>query len=70
MERIRTIPVNKAKREIEVYIKHKKQKVWIEDLINDLRIDPVIIVRVIKQLEKEGKIKNDRQTNGRPASRR
>ncbi len=54
---MRNIPVLKAKREIELYIKHKKRKVWIEDLINDLRIDPIVIVKAIRLLEKEGKIK-------------
>ena len=57
MQRIRNIPVSKAKKEIELYIKHKKQKVWIEDVMNDLRIDPVVVVKAIKLLEKEGKIK-------------
>jgi hypothetical protein len=53
----RTLPLKQAENEIEEYIKHKKEKVWLEDVINDLKIEPEIIIKVIKKLEKEGKIK-------------
>ncbi len=47
----------KAKKEIEKYLEHKKEKVWIEDVINDLKIEPEIVVKVIRDLGREGKIK-------------
>jgi hypothetical protein len=53
----RKIPRRRAKEEITEYLEHRKGKVWMEDVMNDLRIDPVIVVDVFKELHKEGKIK-------------
>jgi len=53
----RKITKVKAKKEIEKYLEYKKEKVWIEDVINDLKIEPEIVVKVIRDLGKEGKIK-------------
>ena len=53
----RKITKAKAKKEIEKYLEHKKKRVWIEDVVNDLKIEPKIVIKVIKDLEKEGKIK-------------
>jgi len=47
----------KARKEIEKYLEHKKEKVWIEDVVNDLNIEPEVVIKVIKELEKERKIK-------------
>ena len=53
----RKLTKTKARKEIEKYLKDKKKKVWIEDVVNDLNIEPEIVIKVIKELEKEGKIK-------------
>jgi hypothetical protein len=54
---VRKIQRRKAKEEIIEYLEHRKGKVWMEDVMDDLRIDPVIVVGVLKELHKEGKIK-------------
>lgn len=53
----RKISSSRAKEEIVEYLEHRKGKVWMEDVMNDLRIDPLIVVRTFRQLHKEGKIK-------------
>ena len=55
--KIRTLSFQEARRQISEYLEHSKREVWIEDIIDDLRIDPELVVRVIEKLKKEGKIK-------------
>lgn len=54
---LRRLSFSDARKEIEEYLKRKKEKIWLEDVINDLKIEPEMVVRVVKQLEREGKIK-------------
>lgn len=53
----RKLSENDAKVEITEYLKHKKGDVWIEDIINDLKIEPEMVVRVIKEFHKNKMIK-------------
>ncbi|MBI2084427.1 MAG: hypothetical protein HYT70_02345 [Candidatus Aenigmarchaeota archaeon] len=53
----RKLSENEAKEEISEYLKHKKGNVWIEDVINDLKIEPEIVVKIIKVFHKKNKIK-------------
>jgi hypothetical protein len=53
----RKISSRKAKEEIVEYLEHRKGKVWMEDVMKDLRIDPLIVVHTLRQLHKEGKIR-------------
>ena len=55
--RYRKVTLNQAKKDIAEYAEHKKKKIWIEDVLDDLRIDPLTAVHAIMQLKKEGKIK-------------
>jgi len=54
---VRKLRRRKAKEEIIEYLEHRKGRVWMEDVMTDLRIDPVVVVGVLKELHKEGKIK-------------
>lgn len=53
----RKLSDKEAKEEITEYLKHKKGDVWIEDVIGDLKIEPEIVVKVIKTLHNEKRIK-------------
>ena len=55
--RYRRVTLNQAKKDIAEYATHKKKKIWVEDVLDDLRIDPLTAVQAIRQLKKEGKIR-------------
>lgn len=53
----REISLKEARKEIREYLEHKKEDVWMEDVINDLKIDPSVVVRIIGDFHKKGLIK-------------
>ncbi len=55
--RYRKISLPQAKKEIEHYILHRKKKAWIEEITDDLKIEPLIAIRALEKLEKEGKVR-------------
>lgn len=55
--RYRKVSLSRAKKEIEHYIVHRKKKAWIEEITDDLRIEPLTAIRALESLEKEGRIK-------------
>lgn len=65
----RKVPYRRAKKEIREYIQRKRNPAWIEDIVDDLRIDTVTVLRAVKQLEKEKKI-HEAKMNDRKKSRR
>lgn len=54
---VRDIPYKKVKEEIKEYLSRRKTPAWIEDIVDDLRIDTVTALQAIRQLEKERKIR-------------
>lgn len=52
----RELSYEKAKSEIIGYLEHRKEETWIENIIDDLKIDPKIVIKVIKKLHNKGKI--------------
>lgn len=55
--RYRKVSLSEAKRDIEHYIVHRKKKAWIEEITDDLRIDPLTAIKALERLEKEGRIR-------------
>lgn len=53
----RRVSLSQAKREIETYVAHRKRKAWIEEITDDLRIDPLTTIRALGVLEKEGRVR-------------
>lgn len=56
----RKLSVGKAREEIVEYLEHRKEETWIENIIDDLSIEPEIVIKVIKELHKRGEIKEAR----------
>ncbi len=56
MIKIREISREEAKSEIRDYLK-SKDKAWLDEIVDDLRLDFAFVVGIIEELEKEGLVK-------------